>query len=153
MLWPEASIMPWILCFNNLSQILFHCWLDSPWKCDFFHSISHEWHIFGMRFMLSSWRTFNSLNISASLGDQWPNGIILISTKLKGGILVSPCLSVRLSVCPSVYLSIHPPVCPSVCSSVCRWTESCPLCIFINTCWIHFIFTYLIKQLLKMCCM
>ena len=41
----------------------------------------------------------------------------------KGGILVSPCPSVRL------------------------WTESCPLCIFNNTHRIHFIFTHLIKQL------
>ena len=40
----------------------------------------------------------------------------------KGGILVSPCPSVRL------------------------WTESCPLCIFNNTHRIHFIFAHLIKQ-------
>ena len=39
------------------------------------------------------------------------------STKLIGGILVSPCPSVRPSVCPSVRL----------------WTKSCPLCIFNNT--------------------
>ena len=45
----------------------------------------------------------------------------------KGGILVSPCPSVRL------------------------WTESCPLCIFNNTCRIHFIFAHLIKQLQKVC--
>ena len=49
------------------------------------------------------------------------------STKLKGDMLVSPCPSVRL------------------------WTESCPLCIFYNTCPIHFIFTHLIKQLQKVC--
>ena len=48
------------------------------------------------------------------------------STKLKEGMLVSPCPSVRPSVCPSVHL----------------WTESCLLCIFNNTCWIHFIFAY-----------
>ena len=42
---------------------------------------------------------------------------------------------VRLSVCPSVRL----------------WTESCPLCIFNNTCRIHFIFAHLIKQLQKDC--
>ena len=53
----------------------------------------------------------------------------------KGGILVSPCLSVRPSVCPSVRL----------------WTESCPLCIFKNTHRIHFIFAHLIKQLQKVC--
>ena len=47
------------------------------------------------------------------------------STKLKRGILVSPCPSVRL------------------------WTESCPLCIFDNTHRIHFIFAHLIKQLQK----
>ena len=35
-----------------------------------------------------------------------------------------------------VRLSIYP--------SVCLWTESCLLCIFNNTCWIHFIFTHLI---------
>ena len=46
---------------------------------------------------------------------------------MNGVILVSPCPSVRL------------------------WTESCPLCIFNNTCWIHFIFTHLIKQLQKVC--
>ena len=57
------------------------------------------------------------------------------STKLKGGILVSPCPSVRLSVRPSVRL----------------WTESCPLCIFKNTHRIHFIFAHLIKQLQKVC--
>ena len=45
----------------------------------------------------------------------------------KGGILVSPCPSVRL------------------------WTESCPLCIFNNTHRIHFIFAHLIKQLKKVC--
>ena len=44
------------------------------------------------------------------------------STKLKGGILVAPC--------------------PTVCLSVRMWTESCPLCIFNNTCRIHFIFTH-----------
>ena len=49
------------------------------------------------------------------------------STKLKGGILVSPGPSVRPSM----------------------WTESCPLCIFNNTHWIHFIFAHFIKQLQK----
>ena len=49
------------------------------------------------------------------------------SAKLKGGILVSPCPSVRL------------------------WTESCPLRIFNNTHRIHFIFAHLIKQLQKVC--
>ena len=43
----------------------------------------------------------------------------------------------------SLSLSIRP--------SVCLWTESYPLCIFYNTCRIHFIFTHLIKQLQKMC--
>ena len=32
-------------------------------------------------------------------------------------------------------------------------TELCPLCIFYNTCWIHFIFTRLIMQLQQVCCM
>ena len=45
----------------------------------------------------------------------------------KGGILVSPCPSVRL------------------------WTESCPLCIFNNNNWILFIFVHLIKQLQMVC--
>ena len=49
------------------------------------------------------------------------------STKLKGGILVSPCPSLRL------------------------WTESCPLCIFNNTCGILFIFIHLMKQLPEVC--
>ena len=49
------------------------------------------------------------------------------STKLKGGLLVSPCPSVRL------------------------WTESGPLCIFNNSHRIHFIFAHLIKQLEKVC--
>ena len=44
----------------------------------------------------------------------------------KGGILVSPCPSVRLSVCPSVRL----------------WTELCPLCIFNNTHRIHIYTSY-----------
>ena len=45
--------------------------------------------------------------------------------EVERGILVSPCPSVGL------------------------WTESCLLCIFNNTHWIHFIFAYLIKQLQK----
>ena len=44
---------------------------------------------------------------------------------------------------PSVRLSVRP--------SVRLWTESCPLCIFHNTCRIHFIFTHLINQLQKVC--
>ena len=40
-------------------------------------------------------------------------------------------------------------VCPSVCLSVCLWTEWCPLCIFHNTSWIHFIFTHLINQVCR----
>ena len=55
----------------------------------------------------------------------------LCSTKLKG---VYWFHLVHLSVCPLVRL----------------WTESCPLCIFHNTCWIHFIFTHLIKQIQEM---
>ena len=58
----------------------------------------------------------------------------------KGGILVSR----RLSVCPSVCLSFH--------LSVCLWIESCPLCNFHNTAWIHFIIAHLNKQLSKVCC-
>ena len=54
------------------------------------------------------------------------------SMKLKGGMLVSPCPFVRLSIC--------------------LWMESCPLCIFNNTCWIHLIFIHLIKQHQKVCC-
>ena len=46
----------------------------------------------------------------------------------KGGILVSPCPSVRL------------------------WTESYSLCIFNNSRRIHFIYAHLIKQLQKVCC-
>ena len=49
------------------------------------------------------------------------------SMKLEGGILVSPC--------------------PSVCL---LWMEWCLFCVN-NTCWIHFIFIHLIKQLQKMC--
>ena len=55
------------------------------------------------------------------------------STKLKGGYT-----GFTLSVCPSVHPSVRP--------SVCLWTESCLLCIFNNSCWIHFIFAHLIKQ-------
>ena len=51
----------------------------------------------------------------------------LLQRSWKGGILVSPCPSVRL------------------------WTEWCPLCIFNNTRRIHFIFAHLIKQLQKVC--
>ena len=50
------------------------------------------------------------------------------STKLKGVILVSPC--------PSVLL----------------WTESCPLCVFLNTSRIHFVFTHLTNKFQKVCC-
>ena len=53
--------------------------------------------------------------------------IPLLQRSGKGCILVSPCPSVRLL------------------------TESCPLCIFNNTHWIHFIFAHLIKQLQKVC--
>ena len=41
----------------------------------------------------------------------------------------------------------------SVCTSVRLWTESRALSIFNNTCLIHFVFTHLIKQLQKVCCM
>ena len=58
------------------------------------------------------------------------------SMKLKGGILVSSCPSIRPSIRPSVHL----------------WTESCLLCIFNNTHQFHFIFTHLIKQLQELCC-
>ena len=37
-------------------------------------------------------------------------------------------------------------VCPSICPSICLSVHLCLLCIFHNTCWIHFIFTHLIKQ-------
>ena len=47
----------------------------------------------------------------------------------KGGILVWHCPSIRL------------------------WTESCPLYIFHNSSRIYFIFTHLINQLQKVCCM
>ena len=40
---------------------------------------------------------------------------------------------------------------PSVCLSIRLWTESCLLCNFTNTCWIHFIFAHLFKQLKKVC--
>ena len=63
---------------------------------------SHEWHIIA--------------SLYPTLQRSW-----------KGGILVSPCPSVRL------------------------WTESCPLCIVNNTHRIHFIFAHLIKQLQKVC--
>ena len=46
----------------------------------------------------------------------------------KGSILVSPC--------PSNHPSIR------------LWKELCLLCIFLDTCWIHFIFIHVFKQLL-----
>ena len=58
------------------------------------------------------------------------------STKLKGGIQVSPC--------PSVSPSVRP-------SSVRLWKESCPLCIINNSSRILFIFTHLSIQLQKVC--
>ena len=39
----------------------------------------------------------------------------------------------------------------SVRLSIGLWKESCPLCNFHNTSWIHFILTHLIKQLQKVC--
>ena len=36
-------------------------------------------------------------------------------------------------------------------AAICLWPESCPLCIFHNTSWIHFICTHLIQQLQKVC--
>ena len=55
------------------------------------------------------------------------------SMKLEGGILVSTCsfvsnvVNFTVDVCLSLHLFLH------------LWTKSCPLCIFHNTCWIHFI--------------
>ena len=48
----------------------------------------------------------------------------------KRGILVSPCPSARLSVW--------------------LWTESCPLCIFYNTHWIHLIFVQFLAFFLNL---
>ena len=56
--------------------------------------------------------------------------------EVEGGIQVSPCLSIHPSICPFVHL----------------WTESCPLCIYKNTCRIHFIFAHLIMQLQCVVC-
>ena len=47
--------------------------------------------------------------------------------------------------------SVHPSIHPSVCLSICLGMELCSLCIFHNTCQIHFIFTHLINQLEKVC--
>ena len=63
---------------------------------------------------------------------QWINQNLFLCPMLnevEGGKLVSPCPSVPVHL----------------------WTESCPLCIFYNTLWIHFICTYFIKQLQKVC--
>ena len=46
---------------------------------------------------------------------------------------------------PSIHLSVRPSVHPS--------RIPCPLCSTYSSCWIHFIFMYLIKQLQKVCCM
>ena len=40
---------------------------------------------------------------------------------------------------------------PSICLSFHLWTESCLLCIFNKTCWIHIIFTHVIKLFQKVC--
>ena len=110
------------------------------------------WQLFGMKFVFlkiinvkisTKWQKYSNLyymlHAKLSLITILPTGryeaflfkgtfyYTLGSTKLKGGILVSICPSVRL------------------------WTASCPLCIFYNTRWVHFIFTHLIKQLQKVC--
>ena len=68
------------------------------------------------------------------------------------GLLVSPCLSIRLSVQHGWQLQF---VCRNIFLwerlSVRLWTATCPLCIFHNTRQIHFIFTHLINQLQKVC--
>ena len=61
--------------------------------------------------------------------DFYPPPPFPLQRSWKGGILVSPCPSVRLSVC--------------------LWTESGPLCIFNNTHQIHFILAHLINQNLQ----
>ena len=54
-------------------------------------------------------------------------------------------LPTKLRGCTDFTYSLRLSVRPSVCVQ----TKSCPLCIFHNTCRIHFIFTHLIKQLQK----
>ena len=73
---------------------------------------------------------YNIISMDKNLNINIPIIIPPTSTKLKGGYT-----GITLSVCPSVRL----------------WTESCPLCIFNNTHWIHFIYAHLIKQLQKVC--
>ena len=48
-----------------------------------------------------------------------------------GGLLVSPC--------PSIHLSIH------------RWTELCPFCSFHNTILLHFIFLHILSANFRKC--
>ena len=73
------------------------------------------------------------------------------------------CCSIWFYPCPlwSLYLnkveggytgftwSIRRSVCLSICLFAYLWTELYPLCIFCNSCQIHFIFTHLIKHLQK----
>ena len=103
------------LIFSFLS----YCVLLSPW-CAWGNS--HLWHLRNLD-SCASWHTIWCVFFRCSTHPKNYEHYCNYnppSAKLKGGILVSPCLS----VCLSVYL----------------WTESCPLCIFNNTRPIHFIF-------------
>ena len=89
----------------------------------------HAIELIGMEYSGPSIRKVNTkINAMMNLNDI-SLFITPASTKLKGGYT-----GFTLSICPSVH--------PSVCPSVRLWTELCPLCIFNNTCQIHFIFAH-----------
>ena len=93
------------------------------WQIMAFKYIFNKWYSITMRHKLCRAFTHDAL-ASRPVACIY---VIIILPTWRGYTLVSPC--------PSVHL----------------WTEWCPLCIFNNTRRIHFIFTYLIKQLQKVC--
>ena len=77
----------------------------------------------------------------------WITSRISIGVLLGCPIIIPPASTKLIGGYTGITLSVYPSVRPSVR----LWTESCPLCIFTNAHWIHFIFAHLIKQLQKVC--
>ena len=123
------------MCSHNYDHFLYLCGIH--WHIDRLVHKRRNSSALALELRLSCinpsiWRTNSSLgevmacHLSGTKPLPKPTIIIpLVSTKWKGGRVFWFHL-VRLSVRPSVRL----------------WTESCPLCIFNNTGWNHFIFVH-----------
>ena len=121
-----ACILSWITELISFPDIWYYGY-ESWWNCH------PQWGLICWRFG----KVLNALCPRVLQKFSFPHCMCIIitpvSAKLKRGYtgFTSIRLSVRLSIC--------------------LWTESCPLCNFHNTSWIHFIFTHLIKQIQKVC--